>query len=666
MLSRAVIARCCLISLLILLSASQTAHASLTSPGQLYAFGDNHYGQLGNTTNNGTSTANPTPMSIALPPGVSGFAHISVAHTHTLAVTPEGQLYAWGSNYWGQLGNSTNLESEAVNPTPAVVSLPEGAAVKEAAAGEYFSLVLTTVGQLYAFGDDIYGQLGTAGTLKKGQPNPTPTPVSLPGATGPVIQIAANQRSSYALTATGQLYVFGSNDKGQLGTPTGSGKYEPVAPTLFEVPGDPPIAQVAAGGAHALVLTAAGKVYGFGYNWNGEIGTTTNTKSENPNPTPNLVAIPEAAGSVARIAAGGYHSFALMSDGQLFGWGGNFMGQLGIASHEEVNPTPQLVDLPSEIVEIAPQAYATLALMRSGAVYAFGGNGSGQLGLVEHSAFNEFIPTPTLVSFVGGATVDTISAGPTANNTLVTIADLGITTNSLPLGSQGTGYSSGVSATGGMPPYKWSAMALPPGLSINPASGMIAGVPSQTGGFGLNVTVTDSEGIETSAALPLTINPPINSLTTTTTGGGGGVAPVLSGSKISATAGRTIKSPLAYTVNYTKRYTEFASLTISSLPRGVAITVACAGGGCPFASARVAIGKGCRKGKHCKSKKPGTIDVAPLLQGRHLHPGAHITVELSKAHWIGEAFVLTTRPGRDPRLVTDCLAPGSSAPGKGC
>ena len=523
--------------------------------------------------------------------------------------------------------------------------------------------MLTTAGQLYAFGDDVYGQLGTAGTLEKGQPNPAPTPVSLPGATGPVAQIAASQRSSYALTSTGQLYVFGSNDKGQLGIPSGSGKYEAVAPTLFEAPGDPPIAQVAAGGAHALVLTATGRVYGFGYNWNGEIGTATNTKSETPNPTPNLVAIPEAAGSVAQLAAGGYHSFALMSDGQLFGWGGNFMGQLGIASHEEVNPTPQLVDLPSEIAEIAPQAYATLALMRSGAVYAFGGNGSGQLGLVEHSAFNEFISTPTLVPFVGGATVDTISTGPTANNTLVTIADLGIATSSLPLGDQGTGYSSAVSATGGLPPYRWSATALPPGLSIDPATGVIAGVPSQAGRFGLNVTVADSEGVETSAALPLTINP-------STTGGGGGssaplssAAPVLSGSNISAAA---IKSPLAYTVNYTKRYTAFTSLTISSLPRGVAITVACKGGGCPFASAPVVIGKGCRKGKHCKSKRPGTVDLAPLLKGRHLHPGTRITVELSKAHWIGEAFVLSTRAGRDPRVVTDCLAPGSRAPGKGC
>jgi hypothetical protein len=78
------------------------------------------------------------------------------------------------------------------------------------------------------------------------------------------------------------------------------------------------------------------------------------------------------------------------------------------------------------------------------------------------------------------------------------------------------------------------------------------------------------------------------------------------------------------------------------------------------------VGKGCRKGKHCKAKQPSTVDVAPLLKGRHLHPGVRLTVELRKAHWTGEVFVLTIRVGRDPRVVTECLAPGSSAPGKGC
>ena len=137
------------------------------------------------------------------------------------AATSSGELYAFGNNKYGQLGNATNDKSEEPNPTPALVTLPgEVGPVTQVAAGGDHSLVLTATGQLYAFGDNKYGQLGNATNDKSEEPNPTPTFVTLPGASGQVTEIAAGRNFSLAVTSSGQLYAFGHNYSGQLGNAT--------------------------------------------------------------------------------------------------------------------------------------------------------------------------------------------------------------------------------------------------------------------------------------------------------------------------------------------------------------------------------------------------------------------------------------------------------------
>jgi hypothetical protein len=147
------------------------------------------------------------------------------------ASTATGRLYAFGDNYWGQLGSTTNNQAEAANPTPTVVTLPGATGpVTQVAAGSDDSFAVTSTGQLYAFGNNDYGQLGSATNNGTSNANPTPTPVTLPGATGPVTQIAAGFGHSLAVTSTGQLYAFGNNVSGQLGSATNSGN-ETANPT---------------------------------------------------------------------------------------------------------------------------------------------------------------------------------------------------------------------------------------------------------------------------------------------------------------------------------------------------------------------------------------------------------------------------------------------------
>ena len=96
----------------------------MTSTGQLYAFGANDFGQLGSATNNGTGNPNPTPTLVSLPGATGPVTAIAAGADHSLAVTSTGQLYAFGNNSYGQLGNATNNGNAKPNPTPTLVSLP--------------------------------------------------------------------------------------------------------------------------------------------------------------------------------------------------------------------------------------------------------------------------------------------------------------------------------------------------------------------------------------------------------------------------------------------------------------------------------------------------------------------------------------------------------------
>jgi hypothetical protein len=159
-------------------------------------------------------------------------------------------------------------------------------------------------------------------------------------------------------------------------------------------------------------------------------------------------------------------------------------------------------------VRVAAGGDHSLAVTSTGQLYAFGLNQDGQLGSATNSGTTNANPTPTLVSVAGGATIGTIGIGPDASHTLAVIADLVVSTSSLPGGTVGSPYQPTAQATGGATPYAWSASRLPPGLQINSSSGQISGTPTTAGGYTTTLTVTDNDGIVASRALQITISVP--------------------------------------------------------------------------------------------------------------------------------------------------------------
>ncbi|MBE7492088.1 MAG: putative Ig domain-containing protein [Planctomycetes bacterium] len=132
--------------------------------------------------------------------------------------------------------------------------------------------------------------------------------------------------------------------------------------------------------------------------------------------------------------------------------------------------------------------------------------------------------TPTVNGSFNVQVTVTDSATPTPNTAtanytlLINIGGstpLDITTSALPNGTVGVGYNFTVSATGGVPAYSWSAVGLPAGLSINPATGTISGTPTTAGTFPVTITVTDSDS-------PVNTDSQTFNITILPSGGGGG------------------------------------------------------------------------------------------------------------------------------------------------
>jgi alpha-tubulin suppressor-like RCC1 family protein len=483
--------------------------AGTTSPGQLYAFGENDDGQLGNAAGNGSTSANPTPAQLSVAAATGSLVQVATAKDHSLLLTSSGQVFSFGDNYYGQLGNTTNANNSAVtaNPFPTPVTLAGPAA--QVAAGDQFSLVLLSNGQLYAFGANQEGQLGNNNN-DASIANPAPALVNLPGG-ATVAQVAAGDDFSLALTTGGQLYAFGDNEYGQLGNSTNNATTAAnPAPALVALPAGQ-ITQIAAGFDFSLALSSTGQVFAFGDNDYGQLGSPSNSGTTTANPSATQVSLPASAGRAVQIAAGGYHSLVLTSSGQVFAFGDNDYGELASAANNGMttaNSSPALVKLPAgagPAARVAAGFDDSLVLTTSGHLYAFGANEFGQMGTSTNSGVSGPNPVPLPVSLPAGATVDTVFAGSSSYSTFAILADLAVALGPVGQGRVHAAYAAQLRATGGALPYKWTAAGLPPGLSIGAANGKISGKPKTKGTFVATVTVTDRFGIKVSAHIKLTI-----------------------------------------------------------------------------------------------------------------------------------------------------------------
>ncbi len=319
------------------------------SDGGVWTWGGNYEGQLGD----GGTSPRRTP---ALVTGISGVVAAAAGHYHTVALKGDGTVWAWGRNLYGQLGDASNSQRLAPG---AAVGIGDVIAV---AAGENHTYALKGDGTVWAWGSNSDGQIGDGTTTDRY------FAVQVQGLVG-VTAIAAGDRHGAALKSDGTVWTWGHNGFGQLGD--GSTTTRLVA---AQVPGLTRVTGLAAGGFHTVAVKDDGTIWSWGSGSYGELGNGTQAMT-----TPAPV---QALGltTAAAVAAGSYHTVAVLDDGTARAFGLNYFGQLGDGTNINRSAAVVVAALPAGIVAVAASLDHTLAVLNDGSVWAWGHNLDFQLG----------------------------------------------------------------------------------------------------------------------------------------------------------------------------------------------------------------------------------------------------------------------------------------------
>lgn len=236
------------------------AHFSmaLDVDGNMHAWGSNSSGQLGT----GTTDSSTVPVPTQMPAGVS-FESLSSGAFHSVALGSDGEVQAWGASSYGQVGNG----SASIEPTPVVVQAPAGVSFVAVAAGMYHSMALGSDGNLYAWGQNDRGQLGDGTVTNRLRPVLVQAPAGVEFAS-----VSLGDGLSTAIDVFGTTYAWGENNVGQLGNGSTDNSLVPV---LVHVPTGVSFSAVSAGSFFSLAAGTDGNTYAWGHNVAGQLGDGT-------------------------------------------------------------------------------------------------------------------------------------------------------------------------------------------------------------------------------------------------------------------------------------------------------------------------------------------------------------------------------------------------------
>lgn len=307
------------------------------------------------------------------------FISLSVNGGHACAITTNNELACWGLGGWGQLANGTNENEISPNIVEGLssVSIIGLGDLHTCAVGKSAEIEPE---KLWCWGSNSSGQLG----ISAGDDPSLPSEVV--GITGEVLQIAGGYEHTCAIVRESEInnvYCWGSNTEGQLGTGTTQNS---IQPTL--VPGTQGAVQISAGKSHTTILKGSGIIQSWGANKEGQLGNGALFRRQLPIHLQNIEQ------PIKKIVSGELHTCALTQSGSVLCWGGNQYGQVGNESYEF---TPEPVEIiGTGINDIFTGPYHTCALLDTEEVKCWGNNSSGILGTGDP---NEKLNTPKFVVY---------------------------------------------------------------------------------------------------------------------------------------------------------------------------------------------------------------------------------------------------------------------------
>jgi alpha-tubulin suppressor-like RCC1 family protein len=280
--------------------------AAITANGDLYLWGSNFRRQLGYSRYDNKHT--PTKVN-----NISNVVAVSVSEYNYAAITANGDLYTWGRRFSG-VGDRNSAKNE--NRPAKVAGLTDVVAVSigNFLGGYPYNAAVTANGDLYTWGDNIYGQLGHGDTQDKY------SPTKVAGLTN-VVAVSLGGSHSAAITANGDLYTWGYNEYGELGHGDNDNRH---IPTKVESLAN--VAAVSLGGSHSAAITANGDLYYWGFDHsieNAQFPTKYNHHT--------LPVKAESSDRFAALSLGQIHGAAMTAKGEFYTWGSDgYLGTLDI------------------------------------------------------------------------------------------------------------------------------------------------------------------------------------------------------------------------------------------------------------------------------------------------------------------------------------------------
>lgn len=310
-------------------------------------------------TGNGTDSASISPSPVDVPGLTADVSRITAGSRHTCAITDAGDLKCWG--FGGTLGDGTfdnHWSPVDVNNL--------GEAVKTVSLGEFFTCAVTADGGGKCWGENIYGQLGSNSTNAFSL-----DPVDVVGLSSDISNIDAGDQHICAVTSSDEVKCWGDNANGQLG----QGGLLESAVSIFKPSFTEPITKVAASSNHLCALTSSGQVGCWGSNDYRQLEDSFNKAIADP------IMMTGLGSDVLDISVGSFHSCAVTASGAVKCWGDNIYGQLGDGNMPNSSTEPvQVVGLETGYSTVVSGNHSSCALSSGGGVKCWGLNYAGQLG----------------------------------------------------------------------------------------------------------------------------------------------------------------------------------------------------------------------------------------------------------------------------------------------
>lgn len=332
--------------------ATGWVHTCVLFEGDVYCWGDNEHGQLGN----GTSTDSSSPVLVSGLP--SDIVEVSATGYFTCALAASGQIWCWGQNTFGQLGDRTTETRRAP------VRVMGVDAVRMAAGGDSVC-ALQTDGSILCWGR------GSGGALGQGELRDSSTPVGVIGLDGEALGVEGSGGHYCARLASDSVACWGWNRNGQLGRAY-DGSNE-LVPTPVEPRGLADIRIASAGGRHTCVR-AGDSVACWGWNMFGQLGNGMGPDTHSP------VIVSGLDSPAADLSAGGSHTCTLLESGDVYCWGGNDRGQLGVGDTMARGSATRVSGFTARVLQVSTGDFHSCAALSTGDVACWGGNFEGQLG----------------------------------------------------------------------------------------------------------------------------------------------------------------------------------------------------------------------------------------------------------------------------------------------